>query len=121
MENKPVALCNAKELHARIEMILSSIKDDSLKSKILAEAATALESGDISHLRALFLIALSAQLKEDLFSEKIEKYGLEYDLLGKEYLTEFDNEKAINDLKNTIEEIQRNLKNKIENDNKPKI
>lgn len=58
------------------------------------------------------IIALAAQNDEELIAEKIEKEGLEYDPLLKEYLSEIEPAKAIKDITQAMGEVGSQLKNK---------
>lgn len=107
-----------QELIRRIDEICLTLKNDKLKSRIKQAAIDAFTNGDIQSLRALLIIALAAQNDEELIAEKIEKEGLEYDPLLKEYLSEIEPAKAIKDIAQAMGEVNAKFVNK--NGNKPK-
>lgn len=109
----------AKELYQRIADILNLLKNQGMAQKIKAAAASALNENNVSQLKSLLIIALVAECDEDLVSNKIDKEGLIFDPLSREYLSEFDPTKAIKELTATVDDIQAQLKKKIKKiDNK---
>ena len=112
VKKKSITQYTLQELIKRIDEICLLLKNDKLKSRIKQAAMDAFTNGDIQSLRALLIIALAAQNDEELIAEKIEKEGLEYDPLLKEYLSEIDPAKAIQDITRTMDEVSSQLKNK---------
>ncbi|WP_458729826.1 hypothetical protein [Pseudomonas brenneri] len=113
VKRKEIGKYTLQELVKRIDEICLVLKNDKLKSRIKNAAMNAFTNGDIQSLRALLIIALAAQNDEDLIAEKIEKEGLEFDPLLKEYLSEIESAKAIQDITKTMDEVSSQLKKKI--------
>ncbi|MFG9637545.1 hypothetical protein ACEP4E_17325 [Pseudomonas aeruginosa] len=112
VKKKSITQYTLQELIRRIDEICLLLKNDKLKSRIKQAAMDAFTNGDIQSLRALLIIALAAQNDEELIAGKIDKEGLEYDPLLKEYLSEIDPAKAIQDITRTMDEVSSQLKNK---------
>ncbi|HHM8948443.1 TPA: hypothetical protein ACRNDK_002655 [Pseudomonas aeruginosa] len=117
---KQISQYTLQELLKRIEDVCLSLKNQGLKSKIKQAASLAFDELNISALRSLLIVALAAQTDEELFVEKVEKEGLVYDQLSKEFLSEIDSSKSISDMSNTIDEVSKQLKMNTQF-NKPKI
>ncbi|HCT4757476.1 TPA: hypothetical protein OTY34_001993 [Pseudomonas aeruginosa] len=112
IKKKSITQYTLQELVKRIDEICLLLKNDKLKSRIKQAAMDAFTNGDIQSLRALLIIALAAQNDEDLIAKKIDKEGLEYDPLLKEYLSEIEPAKAIKDITQVMGEVSSQLKNK---------
>ncbi|MCO7557151.1 hypothetical protein [Metapseudomonas otitidis] len=118
VKKKSITQYTLQELIRRIDEICLTFKNVNLKSRIKQAAMDAFTNGDIQSLRALLILALAAQNDEELIAGKIQKEGLEYDPLLKEYLSEIEPAKAIQDIARTMGEVNEKLVNK--NGNKPK-
>lgn len=118
-KKQTISLMTAQDMMQKISEILLKLKNQGLAQKLKAAASKALDENNISALKSLLIIALVAQCDEELVSTKIDKEGLIFDPLSREYLSEFDPTKAIKDLTATVDDIQAQLKKKIKKiDNK---
>ncbi|HBO3874471.1 TPA: hypothetical protein ONB34_006614 [Pseudomonas aeruginosa] len=112
IKKKSITQYTLQELIKRIDEICSTLKNDTLKSRIKQAAMDAFTNGDTQALRSLLIICLIAQNSEELITDKVEKEGLEYDPLLKEYLSEIEPSKAIQDITRTMDEVSSQLKKK---------
>lgn len=116
-----INMMTAQDMMQRISEIVLTFKNQGLAQKLKAAASKALDENNLSALKSLLIIALAAQCDEELISSKVEGEGLFFDPLSKEFLSEFDAEKAIADLNRTVDQIKASVQkrsNKI--DQKPK-
>lgn len=112
VKKKSITQYTLQELIKRIDEICSTLKNDTLKSRIKQAAMDAFTNGDTQALRSLLILCLIAQNSEELITDKVEKEGLEYDFILKEYLSEIDPARAIQDITRTMGEVSSQLKNK---------
>lgn len=112
IKKKSITQYTLQELVRRIDEICLTLKNDTLKSRIKQAAMDAFTNGDTQALRSLLILCLIAQNSEELIADKVEKEGLEYDFVLKEYLSEIDPAKAIQDITRTMGEVSSQLKNK---------
>ncbi|MBP3063128.1 hypothetical protein [Ectopseudomonas chengduensis] len=112
IKKKSITQYTLQELIKRIDEICSTLKNDTLKSRIKQAAMDAFTNGDTQALRSLLILCLIAQNSEELITDKVEKEGLEYDFILKEYLSEIDPARAIQDITRTMGEVSSQLKNK---------
>ncbi|MFX0306088.1 hypothetical protein [Pseudomonas aeruginosa] len=112
IKKKSITQYTLQELIKRIDEICSTLKNDTLKSRIKQAAMDAFTNGDTQALRSLLILCLIAQNSEELIANKVEKEGLEYDFILKEYLSEIDPARAIQDITRTMGEVSSQLKNK---------
>ncbi|HFH3764731.1 hypothetical protein [Pseudomonas aeruginosa] len=112
IKKKSITQYTLQELIKRIDEICSTLKNDTLKSRIKQAAMDAFTNGDTQELRSLLILCLIAQNSEELITDKVEKEGLEYDFILKEYLSEIDPARAIQDITRTMDEVSSQLKNK---------
>lgn len=120
-KKQPISMMTAQDMMQRISEIVLTFKNHGLAQKLKAAASKALDENNLSALKSLLIIALAAQCDEELISSKVEGEGLFFDPLSKEFLSEFDAEKAIADLNRTVDQIKAGVQkrsNKI--DQKPK-
>ncbi|HBP0119761.1 hypothetical protein [Pseudomonas aeruginosa] len=112
IKKKSITQYTLQELIKRIDEICSTLKNDTLKSRIKQAAMDAFTNGDTQALRSLLILCLIAQNSEELITDKVEKEGLEYDFILKEYLSEINPAMAIQDITRTMGEVSSQLKNK---------
>lgn len=112
IKKKSITQYTLQELIKRIDEICSTLKNDTLKSRIKQAAMDAFTNSDTQALRSLLILCLIAQNSEELITDKVEKEGLEYDFVLKEYLSEIDPARAIQDITRTMGEVSSQLKNK---------
>ncbi|HBP1919028.1 hypothetical protein HWN49_27060 [Pseudomonas aeruginosa] len=112
IKKKSITQYTLQELIKRIDEICSTLKNDTLKSRIKQAAMDAFTNGDTQALRSLLILCLIAQNSEELITDKVEKEGLEYDFVLKEYLSEIEPAKAIKDITQAMGEVSSQLKNK---------
>lgn len=112
VKKKSITQYTLQELIRRIDEICLLLKNDKLKSRIKQAAMDAFTNGDTQALRSLLILCLVAQNSEELIADKVEKEGLEYDFVLKEYLSEIDPVRAIQDITRTMGEVSSQLKNK---------
>ncbi|MBV6178003.1 hypothetical protein KUT87_24545 [Pseudomonas aeruginosa] len=112
IKKKSITQYTLQELIKRIDEICSTLKNDTLKSRIKQAAMDAFTNGDTQALRSLLILCLVAQNSEELIADKVEKEGLEYDFILKEYLSEIEPAKAIKDITQAMSEVGSQLKNK---------
>ncbi|HBO1732567.1 TPA: hypothetical protein L4F69_006419 [Pseudomonas aeruginosa] len=112
IKKKSITQYTLQELIRRIDEICLLLKNDKLKSRIKQAAMDAFTNGDTQALRSLLILCLIAQNSEELITDKVEKEGLEYDFILKEYLSEIDPARAIQDITRTMGEVSSQLKNK---------
>ncbi|HHK4654093.1 TPA: hypothetical protein ACQTZB_004985 [Pseudomonas aeruginosa] len=112
VKKKSITQYTLQELIRRIDEICLLLKNDKLKSRIKQAVMDAFTNGDTQALRSLLILCLIAQNSEELIADKVEKEGLEYDFVLKEYLSEIDPAKAIQDITRTMGEVSSQLKNK---------
>ncbi|MBZ3679411.1 hypothetical protein [Pseudomonas aeruginosa] len=112
VKKKSITQYTLQELIRRIDEICLLLKNDKLKSRIKQAAMDAFTNGDTQALRSLLILCLIAQNSEELITDKVEKEGLEYDFILKEYLSEIDPARAIQDITRTMGEVSSQLKNK---------
>ncbi|MEI0811489.1 MULTISPECIES: hypothetical protein [Pseudomonadaceae] len=112
VKKKSITQYTLQELVRRIDEICLTLKNDTLKSRIKQAAMDAFTNGDTQALRSLLILCLIAQNSEELIANKVEKEGLEYDFILKEYLSEIDPARAIQDITRTMGEVSSQLKNK---------
>ncbi|HBO7091416.1 TPA: hypothetical protein L4847_005750 [Pseudomonas aeruginosa] len=112
IKKKSITQYTLQELIRRIDEICLLLKNDKLKSRIKQAAMDAFTNGDTQALRSLLILCLIAQNSEELITDKVEKEGLEYDFVLKEYLSEIDPARAIQDITRTMGEVSSQLKNK---------
>ncbi|MCT5711282.1 hypothetical protein LZM22_11645 [Pseudomonas aeruginosa] len=112
IKKKSITQYTLQELIRRIDEICLLLKNDKLKSRIKQAAMDAFTNGDTQALRSLLILCLIAQNSEELIADKVEKEGLEYDFVLKEYLSEIEPAKAIKDITQAMGEVSSKLKNK---------
>ncbi len=112
IKKKSITQYTLQELIRRIDEICLLLKNDKLKSRIKQAAMDAFTNGDTQALRSLLILCLVAQNSEELIADKVEKEGLEYDFVLKEYLSEIEPAKAIKDIAQAMGEVSSQLKNK---------
>ncbi|MDX3921345.1 hypothetical protein QYP08_19695 [Pseudomonas aeruginosa] len=112
IKKKSITQYTLQELVRRIDEICLTLKNETLKSRIKQAAMDAFTNGDTQALRSLLILCLTAQNSEDLITNKVEKEGLEYDFVLKEYLSEIEPAKAIKDITKAMGEVSSQLKNK---------
>lgn len=112
VKKKSITQYTLQELIRRIDEICLTFKNANLKSRIKQAAMDAFTNGDTQALRSLLILCLIAQNSEELITDKVEKEGLEYDFILKEYLSEIDPARAIQDITRTMGEVSSQLKNK---------
>lgn len=112
IKKKSITQYTLQELIRRIDEICLLLKNDKLKSRIKQAAMDAFTNGDTQALRSLLILCLIAQNSEELIADKVEKEGLEYDFVLKEYLSEIEPAKAIKDITQVMGEVSSQLKNK---------
>ncbi|HBO8930493.1 TPA: hypothetical protein L5D48_003047 [Pseudomonas aeruginosa] len=112
IKKKSITQYTLQELIRRIDEICLLLKNDKLKSRIKQAAIDAFTNGDAQALRSLLILCLIAQNSEELITDKVEKEGLEYDFVLKEYLSEIEPAKAIKDITQAMGEVSSQLKNK---------
>ncbi|HHG6003521.1 TPA: hypothetical protein ACPWS4_003400 [Pseudomonas aeruginosa] len=112
IKKKSITQYTLQELIKRIDEICSTLKNDTLKSRIKQAAMDAFTNGDTQALRSLLILCLIAKNSEELITDKVEKEGLEYDFILKEYLSEIEPAKAIKDITQAMGEVSSQLKNK---------
>lgn len=112
IKKKSITQYTLQELIRRIDEICLLLKNDKLKSRIKQAAMDAFTNGDTQALRSLLILCLVAQNSEELITDKVEKEGLEYDFILKEYLSEIEPAKAIKDITQAMSEVGSQLKNK---------
>lgn len=112
IKKKSITQYTLQELIRRIDEICLLLKNDKLKSRIKQAAMDAFTNDDTQALRSLLILCLVAQNSEELITDKVEKEGLEYDFVLKEYLSEIEPAKAIKDITQAMGEVSSQLKNK---------
>lgn len=120
-KKQTINMMTAQDMMQRISEIVLTFKNQGLAQKLKAAASKALDENNLSALKSLLIIALAAQCDEELINSKVEGEGLFFDPLSKEFLSEFDADKAIADLNRTVDQIKAGVQkraNKI--DQKPK-
>lgn len=105
-KKQTINMMSAQDMMQRISEIVLTFKNQGLAQKLKAAASKALDENNLSALKSLLIIALAAQCDEELISSKVEGEGLFFDPLSKEFLSEFDAEKAIADLNRTVDQIK---------------
>jgi transcription initiation factor IIE alpha subunit len=105
-KKQTINMMTAQDMMQRISEIVLTFKNQGLAQTLKSAASKALAENNISALKSLLIIALAAQCDEELISSKVEHEGLFFDPLSKEFLSEFDADKAIADLNRTIDQIQ---------------
>lgn len=105
-KKQTINMMTAQDMMQRISEIVLTFKNQGLAQKLKAAASKALAENNISALKSLLIIALAAQCDEELINSKVEGEGLFFDPLSKEFLSEFDADKAIADLNRTVDQIK---------------
>lgn len=105
-KKQQISMMTAQDMMQRISEIVLTFKNRGLAQKLKVAASKALDENNLSALKSLLIIALAAQCDEELINSKVEGEGLFFDPLSKEFLSEFDAEKAIADLNRTVDQIK---------------
>ncbi|HIE6090609.1 TPA: hypothetical protein ACXNZZ_004121 [Pseudomonas aeruginosa] len=105
-KKQTINMMTAQDMMQRISEIVLTFKNQGLAQKLKAAGSKALAENNISALKSLLIIALAAQCDEELINSKVEGEGLFFDPLSKEFLSEFDADKAIADLNRTVDQIK---------------